>query len=64
MKIKTKYTLMSNGTTNVHIKKNLIIGPYKFEQVEDFKYSGVNSDHKNHMKSSLESTRRIKHIFH
>lgn len=29
------------------IKNDLVVGPYTYEQVGDFKYLGVNIDHKN-----------------
>lgn len=33
-----KNKIHANGTPHAHIKNNLIVGPYNFEQVEDFKY--------------------------
>jgi hypothetical protein len=48
---KTKYMLMTRHTS---IKNNLIIGPYTFEQVEDFKYLGVNINHKNYMHNEVK----------
>jgi len=46
---KTKYMLMARHTLN---KNDLIVGP--FEQVNDFKYSGVNINYKNDMHNKIK----------
>jgi hypothetical protein len=47
---KTKYMLMTRHTP----KNNLIVGPYIFEQVDDFKYLGVNINYKNYMHNEVK----------
>jgi len=48
---KTKYMLM---TRHMPAKNNLIVGPYTFEQVDDFKYLGVNINYKNDMHNEVK----------
>jgi len=47
----TKYMLMLRHTP---VKKNLTAGPYTFEQVDDFKYLGVNINYKNDMHNEIK----------
>jgi hypothetical protein len=48
---KTKYMLMTRHTP---AKNNLIVGPYTFEQVDDFKYLGVNINYNNDMHNEIK----------
>jgi len=48
---KTKYMIMARHTP---IKNDLVVGPYTFEQVDDFKYLGVNIIYKNNMHSKIK----------
>lgn len=47
---KTKYMIMSRRS---RILQNLAVGEYTFEQVEDFKYLGVNLNNKNDMHNKI-----------
>jgi len=47
---KTKYMVMTRNTT---VKDNLCIEELTFEQVEDFKYLGVNINEKNNMHNEI-----------
>jgi len=48
---KTKYMLMTRHTL---VKNNLTVGLYTFEQVDDFKYLGVNINYKNDMHNEIK----------
>lgn len=48
---KTKYMLMTRHTP---AKNNLILGTYNFEQVDGFKYLGVNINYKNDMHNEVK----------
>jgi len=50
---KTKYLIMSRNVVN---KSNLRVGPYCFEQVDNFKYLGVNINDKNNMHNEIQIT--------
>jgi hypothetical protein len=54
---KTKYMLMTRHTP---AKNYLIVGPYTFEQVDDFKYLGVNINYKNDLHNAI--SRRINSV--
>lgn len=48
---KTKYMLMAR---HAPIMNDLVVGPYTFERVDDFKYLGVNINHKNDMHNEIK----------
>ncbi|KAL4154176.1 hypothetical protein QTP88_002009 [Uroleucon formosanum] len=48
---KTKYMLMAR---HAPIMNDLVVGPYTFERVNDFKYLGVNINHKNDMHNEIK----------
>jgi len=48
---KTKYMLMAR---HVPIMNDLVVGPYTFERVDDFKYLGVNINLKNDMHNEIK----------
>jgi len=50
-KTKTKYMIMARHKP---IKNDLVVGPYTFEQVDDFKHLGVNIYHKNDMHNEIK----------
>lgn len=47
---KTKYMLIACHTD---VKNDFIVGPYTIKQVENFKYFGVDINHKNNMHSKV-----------
>jgi hypothetical protein len=48
---KTKYMVMSRQVT---LKNNIKVNGYSFEQVEEFKYLGVNINEKNNMHNEIK----------
>lgn len=47
----TKYLIMSRRMVN---KSNLTVGPYCFEQVDNFKFLGANINEKNNMHDEIQ----------
>jgi len=58
---KTKYMLMAR---HAPIMNDLVVGPYTFERVDDFKYLGVNINHKNDMHNEIKLRNARKQVTH